>query len=694
MKLLKFQVTDFRSVQDSGWVDVGGVTSLIGTNESGKTNLLVPLWKLNPAKDGAINDIADFPRSRYQEFRSMEKKPIFIRAHFSVEDELANKISGMAGVTPDQLKEVKVSRDFAGKFYLDLPGLNGTRGFARTTAEWKITSAKNQINTTKTAETDAVFLQRLHTACDAAKAALGTAESVTNKELDAAATAIQTGLTAEDLADPLGKFITQASEGLKTLSSNLQTDVGQVKGVWDAIKAAMPKFVYYSNYGNLDSEIHLGRVIEDMKRTDLGPKAEARIRTLKVLFEFVGLSAEEIQELGDNPETPAAGFTDEELSAFAERKKERTILLKSASSKLTKEFKEWWQQGEYVFDLQADGDFFKVWVSDTLRPEPIELEGRSTGLQWFLSFFLIFLVESKDAHANTVILLDEPGLSLHPIAQKDLFRFFERLADNNQLLYTTHSPFLVDPDHLDYVRAVYVAEDGATAISADLRAGVNPKQTANSIYPVHAALGLSVSETLFQGCQPVIVEGVSDQLYLSAVKTLLIRKKKIAPKRELLFVPSGGAKGATTAASILMGKDEELPFVLLDDDSVGKSAATSLKSGLYQKSAKRVLNIGELLSMPGAEIEDLMPGQMIAERVTRILPRSDAADFDATWDKSKPLVPQVKDYAEKNGLDLPEGWKVQLATDVKQRLLSKAEDFLKEEDIVKGWTSFFGAFVD
>ncbi len=694
MRLLKFQVTDFRSVQDSGWVDVGGVTSLIGTNESGKTNLLVPLWKLNPAKDGAINDIADFPRSRYQEFRAMEKKPVFIRAQFAVADELANKIAGLAGISPDQVKDVQVSRDLGGKYYLDLPGLNGNRAFARSVAEWKVTNAVTQINATKTAETDAVFVQRLLTACEGAKTALGNGTSVTTKELEAAAAAIRVGLTGEELADPLGKLVSDASSSLKSLSSNLQTPVGQVKGVWDAIKSAMPKFVYYSNYGNLDSEIHLGRVIEDMNRKDLGPKAEARIRTLKVLFEFVGLSAEEIQELGDNPEAPEGGFSDDELAEFAERKKERTILLKSASSKLTKEFKEWWQQGEYVFDLQADGDFFKVWVSDTLRPEPIELEGRSTGLQWFLSFFLIFLVESKDAHANTVILLDEPGLSLHPVAQKDLFRFFERLAENNQLLYTTHSPFLVDPDHLDYVRAVYVAEDGATAISADLRAGVNPKQTANSIYPVHAALGLSVSETLFHGCQPIIVEGVSDQLYLSAVKTLLIRKKKIAPKRELLFVPSGGAKGATTAASILMGKDEVLPVVLLDGDTIGKGAATSLKSGLYQKAPKRVLDIGDLLSMPGAEIEDLMPRQLIAKRVTRILPRSDATDFDASWDESKPIVPQVKAYAEKHGLELPEGWKVQLAVDVKQRLLSEADEILKDENRVKGWASVFGAFID
>jgi len=125
------------------------------------------------------------------------------------------------------------------------------------------------------------------------------------------------------------------------------------------------------------------------------------------------------------------------------RKKERDVLLQSASTELTQRFRDWWRQGEYRFRFQADGDHFRIWVSDDKRPEDIELEGRSTGLQWFLSFYLIFLVESADTHSGAILLLDEPGLSLHPLAQKDLSLFFENLAKTSQLLYTTHSPFMV-----------------------------------------------------------------------------------------------------------------------------------------------------------------------------------------------------------------------------------------------------------
>ena len=110
----------------------------------------------------------------------------------------------------------------------------------------------------------------------------------------------------------------------------------------------------------------------------------------------------------------------------------------------------------------------------------------------------MFLVESEQHHQNAILLLDEPGVTLHPLAQKDLFQFFENLAQNNQILYTTHSPFMVDSNHLERVRSIYIDADGKTVASPDLRAAerLRGKNQPQSIYPAHAALGLSVSDTL------------------------------------------------------------------------------------------------------------------------------------------------------------------------------------------------------
>ena len=148
----------------------------------------------------------------------------------------------------------------------------------------------------------------------------------------------------------------------------------------------IPTFIYYSNYGNLDSEIYLPHVIRDLKREDLGAKNTAKTRTLKVLFEFVKLKPEEIRSLGTDF-APGSNPSQDEIDKKSKQKKERNVLLESASTGLTKTFASWWKQGNYNFRFSADGDHFRIWVSDSIRPEPIELENRSTGLQWF---FLLF----------------------------------------------------------------------------------------------------------------------------------------------------------------------------------------------------------------------------------------------------------------------------------------------------------------
>src|SRR5207244_3532299 len=122
-----------------------------------------------------------------------------------------------------------------------------------------------------------------------------------------------------------------------------------------------------------------------------------------------------------------------------------------------------------------------------------------------------------------------------------------------------HSPFLVDADRLDRARKVYVDAGGTSKVTADLRAADGDIAQRGAAYAVHAALGLSVAESLLLGCLPVLVEGPSDQHYLTAIKNLLIAAGHLKPGRELVFPPTGGTKGVRAVASILGGRDEELP---------------------------------------------------------------------------------------------------------------------------------------
>jgi energy-coupling factor transporter ATP-binding protein EcfA2 len=691
LTLKRFKVTGFRSVRDSGWIEADTVTALIGVNESGKTNLLLPLWKLNPAKDGAIVPLADFPRSEYSSLRGEAGHTrVFIRADFEAGPDLTNELARVAGMPAECFKSVHVSRKFDGERDVTFPNAEPPRDVPSASVREALTLARSDIGK---ASPKAVLQASMHAAIDQSLKVLeglDRADASVLAAVDAPLGDVQT-----DNASPESPLVARWSALTRTLS-NLSTIISAKHPNENAAAKALalkhlPSFVYYSNYGNLDSEIYLPHVIENMKRKDLGAREAAKARTLKVLFDFVKLKPEEILELGKAAaRTGAAAPTPEAIEAAGENTKERSVLLQSASSQLTKEFREWWKQGTYRFRFNADGDHFRIWVADDIRPEEVELESRSTGLQWFLSFFLVFLVESADSHQGAILLLDEPGLSLHPLAQKDLSAFFDNLSHTNQLLYTTHSPFLVDPDHLDQVRAVYVDPKGATAVSTDLRAGRVGSPEEKSVYAVHAALGLSVSATLFNGCTIVIVEGQSDQHYLSAIKSVLIALGLITPKREILFLPGGGAKGVNAVVPIITAKDETPPHVILDSDKQGIDFATKLRSGaIYAGDAgKRITSVGELLGgLEGAEIEDLIPHALLVDVVGRL--HRGEEDFRDKAREGKPIVPQIEAYALASGIELVAGWKVDLARSVKARLLKATDIPQAALDI---WTKLFAPF--
>lgn len=694
MKLKRFRVTEFRSVEDSGWIDVENITALVGTNESGKTNLLVPLWKLNPVRDGEIDALADYPRKRYNELRNQEDKPIFVRAQFELSDDLVEEIASLTGAAPEEVKIAQVSRRFDGMHDVSFPDAHPVRSLPCQNAAKLLEAAAGDIGAMDATKTEEGLKQSMLAAVAEARSVVETAGDELNlanlKKIEGLLKKVdpEHATRRSTIGPRYGRLLDDAESMVAEVS---KPGPGQSKEARAAILREMPSFVYYANYGNLDSEIYLPHVIENMNRGDLGSREEAKTRTLKVLFEFVELSPQEVLELGEDQPAGAGQPTSDQIQAEADKKKERVVLMDSASTDLTQKFRDWWKQGDYRLRFQADGNHFRIWVSDDKRPEWIELEGRSTGLQWFLSFFLVFLVEAAGAHQNAVLLLDEPGMSLHPIAQKDLSAFFENLSETNQLMYTAHSPFMVEADHLDRVKAVYVDEAGATAVSPDLRAAEGDSPQSRSIYPVHAAVGLSVSDTLLYGCQPVIVEGRSDQIYLSATKNYLIGKGRIKPGRELVFVPSGGVKGVSSITSIITGTDEELPYAVLDSDRAGHDMANKLKKNLYGGADERVLMVGDFASVEDAEVEDLFPKTFLARIIARYLPRprDGEEEFDEMVEDGAPIIPQVETYAKRHGIELELGWKVEVAKAAKTRVLGSSDPMKGQDDLLDVWQELF-----
>lgn len=701
-KLTRFKVYNFRSIEESDWIEAADNSCLVGTNEAGKTNLLIALWKLNPANNEPIVPLDDFPRHLYSNFKTdKHSNDVFIAADFLLGDSIQKEIAEELKCDIEQIKTSLVKRKYDGKYYISFP-YSKIDSFPSHRIKTLIDSFKNILE----------FKEAFTKESDELKVTINTflANEITSiKKEDVFEEDVQGIIdrTNKFQEENFGKKQNLPIIFRKHLIKKLNFFINAFEGkaiettseIRQKVLDNIPQFVYYSDYGNLDSEIFLPRVIEDFERKDLSESARAKVRTLDVLFKYVKLSPKEIYELGNDRKvvikkvnnnnnqiisTEEEELSDEEIQEWADKKRERGILLRSAATQLTKSFKQWWLQGDYIFAFEADGQHFRINVSDSLRPEAIELEGRSRGLQWFFSFFLVFLVETKERHSNTILLLDEPGLSLHPIAQYDLAKFFRKLSEDNQLIYTSHSPFLVDMDNLANVKAVYVDKHtGRTKISSNLR--YKEEDAEKSIYPIHAALGLTVSDTLLLGCLPVLVEGVSDQVYLSLLKRFLIGKGELQYSKEIVFIPTGGVRGMGPVSKLVSSREDDLPFVLLDSDKTGKEYAKNLKSGRYRDEKNKVLGVADFLSDKEYEIEDLIPTKAIISTIDRMY-RCDQY-FEDFHDSKKPIVDQIKDWANNNSIDLEDGWKVELARVIQNRFDKHFEKI--DDELIKSWKLIF-----
>jgi predicted ATP-dependent endonuclease of OLD family len=697
----RFKVTNFRSIEESDWIEVSDNSCLVGTNEAGKTNLLIALWKLNPANNEPIIPLNDFPRNIYSKYKiDNHSEDVFIKADFILDDELATEIAKELNCDFEQIKRVLVQRMYNGKYYITFP-YSEVRSFSCERIIQILDTFKSEIEKEdfyiKESEENRKILDDF---IDSEKN--NYIEDYFNKS-QVEETISKVSLLIENnfkRKKNIPEFVQNklSAKLIFFINAFNAKPIETTPEIRQKVLKKIPKFVFYSDYGNLDSEIFLPRVIEDLERDDLSESARAKVRTLEVLFKYVGLSPQEIYELGNDRKvvvktldynnrvvsTTEEDLSEEEVKEWSEKKKERGVLLRSAATELSTSFKKWWLQGDYIFDFQADGNHFRINVSDKLRPEQIELEGRSRGLQWFFSFFLVFLVETKEEHSNTVLLLDEPGLSLHPIAQYDLAKFFKKLSEDNQLIYTSHSPFLVDMDNLANVKAVYIDnETGRTKVSSNLR--YNDLDAEKSIYPVHAALGLTVSDTLLLGCKPILVEGPSDQIYLTLIKRFLIGIGNLKYSKEIVFIPTGGVKGMSPVSKLVASRDNELPIVLLDSDNAGEDFQKQLKSGKYVEQKDKVLGVKEFIGENIYEIEDLIEPDILIKIIDKKFRAEN--EFEDFYKSKDPIVDQIEAWAKKENITLEKGWKVEVARELQNKF---DKNFNKVDSVyIDIWTKLF-----
>lgn len=658
LRMARFRVRNFRNIDDSGWVPVECVTALVGRNESGKTALLKALHKFNPATPEPYAPQRDFPRDRYtRDFKNAADWPVCSVA-FEITDELRAEMKELLK-GKQAPKEAICTRYYDGSLQWAFdpvisddnlapgPVVTALKTFAGAARRLEAPAPDQEAATQALRTTLATWVldweQKLNVHADLRGEEGATLLSTLRKESEGHAKP-----HTADIVETLQAAIDPVLVVAKKPSAFEQTA--------DLIKTRLPVFVYFENYGILDSAIYLPRFLEDL----VSAPHESRIRTVNAMFKHVNLTASEIAELGREQAQQARVQnqkpTEEVIAKDRERKEARAIKLNSASLDITKRFNEWYGQRRHTIDYQADGDYFRIWIADDRRPGvKIELEGRSKGFQWFFSFYLVFLVESEEGHKDAVLLLDEPGMHLHPTAQQELIAFFERLSESNQLIYTTHSPFLIDGEHLHRVRPVTEDETGHSRITVET--WPSDRET---IFPLQAAAGYAMVRGLFQHRDNVLVEGMSDYYYLHALGVQCRASGREALSDVIYITPCGGTKLVGHIASLFLGQ-EVRPLVLLDGDEAGRARQNALITELYAAHATAILMLDDALGQAGTqtEIEDILGEEILLPGVSAVIGQTVKL---AAADRGVGSLPsQIKGWASRRNVQLPDGWKASSA---------------------------------
>ncbi|MCY3567947.1 MAG: AAA family ATPase, partial [Chloroflexi bacterium] len=344
------------------------------------------------------------------------------------------------------------------------------------------------------------------------------------------------------------------------------------------------------------------------------------------LLKLLGFDARELADLGDAPDP---GDDRAAFDSYRNQLEERRIKLNAASIRLTDEIRSIWnpdaerEEADTVL-VQADGQYLTVAIEDELGVH-IDLDQRSAGFQWLVSFFVVFFAEAQGAHDNAVLLLDEPGLSLHGLKQREFRRTISRLAEGNQTLYTTHSPFLVGPDELDLVRVVEMTDrDEGTRVHTSLSAS-DPA----ALLPLQEALGYDLAQSLFAQQRNLVLEGLTDFWYFEATAHLL-REAGIANLNEkIALLPAEGASKVVYFATILHSQRLKVA-ALLDSDNAGDQAAKQ-ETLVHTLGNKNILRTSDVCpgSITKPEIEDLLRDTLVA-----------VAKSDLGWDIAKVAADQ------------------------------------------------------
>ncbi len=524
MKLTKATVENFKSIEKSGDVPIDpSVTVLVGQNESGKTAFLEALNKArSAASDVKFDVVQDYPRrwlQRYQEDEDLQPARV-VTLEYALEDLDLERINDSAGL--DLLSELSftLTHKYNNRYIIGL-----------------------------TLDEEPYVQHRVKEAALTTEVRQQAAKATTIIELIDILKEATLNADEEELRDDL----------VDTFGEHRRWPNNRVLApyIFDRlIEPYIPKFVYFDEYYLLPGKINLkdlrARLDEDVPSKPLRDED----RTAQSLLKLAGISLESLAS--------GSGYE-------ANRAK-----LESTGITITDKLFNYWKQNESLeveFDIRPDpvdeppfndGDNLYIRIYNRRHRVTVPFSQRSKGFIWFFSFIAWFDSIRKDLKKGEqlILLLDEPGLSLHALAQHDFLNYIDYLSKHHQIIYTTHSPFMVQSDRLHQARTVEDKDDQGTKVSDKVSAS-DPA----TLFPLQAAVGYTIAQNLFIGKRNLLVEGTSDLVYLQFMSGLLESVGREGLREDIVITPVGGVDKVSTFVALIGANQLELAIL---SDYVGQ----------------------------------------------------------------------------------------------------------------------------
>ena len=597
MKLIKAQVKNFQNILDSDEFEIDEINCLMGKNESGKTALLKALYHSNPIVDSDNNFNID---DNYPINKNKNNEDTVTKLTYRLDSADIEAVENFIGCKIFKQEEpiLIVERKYSGRF----------------------SDIKLDIDIDSISKHIVALLKQ--NGIDTKKSGVDGVKDINQKLSDTERSNVQ---------HPYNEIISNPTEiNISNIIFNR------------CLQQRLPKFIYVEEYHFMNAEEDLDILLGNIRNNNASPQH-------KPLVSLLNSSEIDLDRIVN-------GTDDATIEKYIRQ------IVRNFEKSIQPILKHWTQKPEYettvtIYPYKSESETIyrkvRIEIKDTIRDIDIPFEQQSYGFKWFFSFIALHQ-DVLSENENIILLLDELGHSLHPSGQKDFIKFLRcDLSQKYQIIYTTHSPFMIDSEIYEQIKFVEYQGDKNKGVKVtndfdkvDLETG--------TVVPLQSALGYEIKDVF--GPNFLIVEGKSDKRYIKIISDILRGKNKKALNPLWCIVPATSVSKVSTFISIFssfVGNDKNI-VTLVDDHKNERLMIENIhKNGLLDKN--KIIKYSEFTGSDEADIEDMFEDDFYVDLVSHTLGTSVSIADLAQGDL---IACRIKTFLESNttqGVNLSHG---------------------------------------